>query len=840
LTNIGVNLNAITYWSTEEPFIDRFHTAGSWQAQNVSGANVTSSLVLNDRGDPTNQAGLSSLTLAIGVDPKSAAPIDEYVLTYDGTAKISIANAKIVSQTAGKVVFDYTGGDSNPYAYVTFNGLNAAKPIGDVHLVRADQQDLFNAGEIFNPDFVAKVAQWGVVRFMDWGNTNGSQAVSWSTRATLDDASWSKFAHADGVPLEAMVKLANEAHVDMWYNVPTKADNDYVTHALTYIRDHLDPSLKVHVEWSNEVWNPGFAANAYAQTQANTLWGNGTAVGHGANIYYGYRSAQVAAIGHQVFTGSHAGQLVDVLAGQAANSGLMTYMLQGVAKAGLGSAASLFHDYAVAPYFGTEMGQAVHTEDLQTIVGWAKSGTAGLNAAFHELEFGGSLTGNMSLAIVYQWIASSGKVAAANGLHLTAYEGGISLGTTRWAAADKPAVQDFFDRLVADPRMGQLYTKLVQSFTAAGGSDFVAFNDVATPSDAGSFGMLASIYATGSTRFDALLALGSKASNGSGALSGTASDAAASSDHTAAISGHITGTAGADILSATAANDTIDGGDGNDSIIGSSGTADVLGRLTESDLYMGGAGSDTIIGGAGNDHIYGNALTAAAGSVDGADSLSGGGGNDYIQGNAGNDTIDGGDGNDRLYGGGDNDSIMGGAGNDYLQGNKGSDTLLGGDGNDSLHGGADNDRLSGDGGNDQLSGDAGNDTLIGGAGIDTLTGGTGNDIFVFNGHDAAFSNSGANAWVVDEVTDFTSGADKFSFDFHPAALLQGSAANAADASAWASAILQAHPGSADVAAVTVGQDTYMFWDSTGHGGAIDSAVKVDHFAAGMFTTADFV
>jgi Ca2+-binding RTX toxin-like protein len=833
---VGVNLNAVSYWSTEEPFIDRMHTAGSWAAKNSSGGTVA--LTLNDRGDPANLTGVSSLSVAVAVDPKSAAPSDEYVLTYSGTAHVSIANAKIVSQTAGKVVFDYTGGDTKPNVNLSFTGLDPAHPVSDVHLVRADQQNLFQAGEIFNPDFIAKVSQWGVVRFMDWGNTNTSGDVSWATRTTLDDQSWSYFSHNDGVPLEAMVKLANEAHVDMWYNVPTKADDTFVRNALTYIRDHLDPGLKVHVEWSNEVWNSGFAANKYAQSQADALWGNGTSVGHGDNVYYGYRSAQVASIAHQVFTGTHSDQLVDVLAGQAANAGLMTPMLQGIAKAGVGSVSALFDDYAIAPYFGAEMGQAVHSVDLQTIVGWAKSGAAGLDAAFKELEFGGTLSGNMSLAVVYQWIAKSGAVAQANGLSLVAYEGGVSLGTTRFAAADKPAVQDFFNRLLADPRMGQLYTKLVHAFSDAGGSDFVAFNDVATPSDAGSYGMLASIYDSGSVRNDTLLALSGKViagSTGQGTSAGSTASALASTT-----SGHIVGTSGADKLYGSSSNDTIDGGNGNDSIVGSSGSADAQGHLIESDLYMGGAGSDTIIGGIGNDHIYGNSISVAAGSIDGADSLSGGAGNDYIQGNAGNDTIDGGSGNDRLYGGADNDSILGGSGNDYLQGNRGNDTLSGGDGNDFVHGGADNDRLSGDAGDDQLFGDAGNDTLIGGAGIDTLTGGTGNDTFVFSGHDAAFATSGTLAWATDKITDFTHGTDMLKFDFHPAALLQGSAATVSAAYTSAAQLLQAHAGQADVAAVTVGNDTFLFWDSTGHGGAIDSAVFVEHVKATVLTTADFV
>ncbi|HMI18983.1 MAG TPA: calcium-binding protein, partial [Sphingomonas sp.] len=406
--------------------------------------------------------------------------------------------------------------------------------------------------------------------------------------------------------------------------------------------------------------------------------------------------------------------------------------------------------------------------------------------------------------------------------------------------ADKPTVQDFFDRLLADPRMGELYATMLADFKANGGTEFVAFNDVSQPSDAGSYGALSSIYDDGSQRFDALVAAG----DGPGAASGGGETLSALK-----LGGALHAMGGNDFLLAGPGGDTLDGGEGNDRIVGSSSTQDQNGALIESDFYMGGAGSDTIFGGIGNDHIYGNELTAVAGSVDGADSLFGGGGNDYVQGNAGADIVDGGDGNDRLYGGADADSILGSAGNDYLQGNKGADTLSGGDGTDIVHGGADDDRLSGDTGNDQLFGDAGNDTLAGGdgnddltggAGFDRLTGGTGSDRFLFAAHDAAFSQTGAAAWATDEIADFTDGADAIGLGFHPTLVLQSSAGSLAIAAVQADQLLQLHAGQADVAAVTVGSDTYLFYDSNGVGGAVDSAIKVDGIHATAFTAADFV
>ena len=824
MTDIGINLAGINYWSTEEPFIDRFKTAGDWHAKDSSGHDATSSLKINGLGYVTNSGDVSELSVMVGVDPKSAAPIDRYVLTYDGAVStVAMSGAKIISQTKGQVVFEYTGDDSKPDVLLAFKGLSTTNPLSNVHVVREDQVSLFNSGELFNPDFVAKVSQWGVVRTMDWQNTNDSASVNWSTRTTLNDASWSHQTTNDGVPVEALVKLANEAHVDLWYNVPTKADNTYVTNALTYIRDHLDPSVRVHVEWSNEVWNAGFAANSYAQGKANALWGGGSSVAHGANIYYGYRSAQIADIAHKVFTGTHAGQVVDVLAGQAVNSGLMTYMLEGVAKAGLGSASSLFHDYAIAPYFGQELSRAGSiSADRSIVLNWANSGSAGLDAAFHELEYGGSLSTNYSLAAAHNWLANSASAASSAGLNLVAYEGGASLYTSNYSSTYRSAAQDFFGKLINDPRMGELYSKLIADFKAAGGAEFVAFNDVSENGTSGYWGALDTIYDTTSPRYEALLAARDSNTDvsqvptvGNDTLVATVQG------------GTLDALAGNDVVTANSSSDTIIGGDGDDKIVGSSGSTDSNGKLIEKDYYQGGDGSDTIIGGDGNDAIWGN-IPGSTGP-DGADSINGGGGNDSIHGNLGADTIDGGSGNDVIYGDNDNDNIIGGSGNDNLQGGASNDTLAGGVGDDTVSGGSNND---------VLTGDDGNDLLLGGSGRDVITGGAGADIFSFRVNEATFATSGGSAYVTDEITDFASGSDHISLNFNPVQILHGTATTVAAAATWAAQALQGHAGEADVAAVSVGTDTYVFYDDSGTGGALDSGIRLDHVTA--VTTADFV
>ena len=66
----------------------------------MAGNDITSSLILNARGDITNEQNIATLTTVMGVDPKSASTIDEYVLTYDGRPSYTVS---IMEFVGGKV-----------------------------------------------------------------------------------------------------------------------------------------------------------------------------------------------------------------------------------------------------------------------------------------------------------------------------------------------------------------------------------------------------------------------------------------------------------------------------------------------------------------------------------------------------------------------------------------------------------------------------------------------------------------------------------------------------------------------------------------------------------------
>ena len=293
----------------------------------------------------------------------------------------------------------------------------------------------------------------------------------------------------------------------------------------------------------------------------------------------------------------------------------------------------------------------------------------------------------------------------------------------------------------------------------------------------------------------------------------------------ASLAGQVSFADGRHLMIGTNSAETIAAGQGGAIVYAFDGD-DIVTAGNDPSYIYGGGGSDVITGGTGNDHLYG--FDSKAGS-DGNDTLSGGEGDDYIQGNAGNDVIDGGTGNDRIQGGADNDLILGGDGDDAINGNFGNDTIDGGSGNDLLRGGK---------GDDLIQGGAGDDTIRGDLGADTLGGGGGHDVFAFAGNDAALVSTDPLAGHVDTILDFTVGDDQIALGFRPVEVLQGSSqASPGAALAQATMLLAGHAG--DVVAVSVGSDTYLFYNSLG-GSSVDSVIDLHDLSSSTLSVHDFI
>jgi Ca2+-binding RTX toxin-like protein len=257
----------------------------------------------------------------------------------------------------------------------------------------------------------------------------------------------------------------------------------------------------------------------------------------------------------------------------------------------------------------------------------------------------------------------------------------------------------------------------------------------------------------------------------------------------------IIGGEGGDTIGVFAGNITVLGGTGNaavDSLAGALGDGSdyiLLGVL-------GTAGNDLVLGNYGDDTIDASAVNAGSGTLVGGmgnDVISvGGSANDLILGSQGDDIVVDqrfGKGVDTIYGGQGNDGVIagstvagasalvfGGEGNNNLTvtGSQ-NNTIYGGVGATDAVGNSDGTsyiNLSGvaataaGGASELVFGGSGNDfvSVGGSANTVTITGGAGSDTYYFG----ASSLAGGTASVLgsgsglDSVTDFVSGADKFS------------------------------------------------------------------------------
>ena len=774
MTGVGVNLSAINYWGQEYPFINRFKTMNPWTAIPVD-PNTSRFVVPTDaNGYPIGQPDIDRYQALTPIEPVSAGFTTIYHLFYDGDANITFNGARVISDKPGEKVLDLAG---SPGLITMYAGASGKLPT-NLALVREDQLDLYRAGEIFNPTFIEKLRPFSEVRLMDFANTNANSIENWDDRTKVSQMSWAQDDSKSSVPFEVQIALANKLNRDVWVNIPAHATDDYVRKMLTYARDHLNAGLTIKIEYSNEVWNLGFEQSKYAADKARALWGE---VHDGPMQYYGYRSAQIAAITKQVFAGNTDVTAQVVLGTQTGYHGREAGIVEGVARANLGNIGSLFDIYAVTNYFGTQFAGATDA-DKQKILGWARSGKAGLDAAFQELEFGGQLTNDMSLKVTLGWLDYQARFAKANGLAREVYEGGADLMSFTYSAADEPVVQAFFQQILSDPRIGTLYTKAINHFFDIGGVQWDAFTAFGGVSKWGDYGALASVYDAPTPRWEALVQAAAAAEATPGTILPPSPP-----PPPPVIDPGTTGKPRHDLapLPTKPVADALIPpsviGDEPDNVA-TLNTNFVLPTKSKTLTYIGEASfsgtgnalANTLTGGNADDRLLG---------LGGDDQLNGGAGNDILDGSDGNDVLDGGTGDDLMYGGSGDDRYYVDSDGDRISelAGGGTDTVLttlatagiganlenlayvgsaafAGTGNDLANvivGGNIGNKLYGNGGNDTLRGGDGVDELDGGSGDDALYGGAGDDrYYVDSAADQIFEGGDAGTDRVDTTVSY--------------------------------------------------------------------------------------
>jgi hypothetical protein len=216
----------------------------------------------------------------------------------------------------------------------------------------------------WQPQLLSDLAPYHVLRFMDWNMTNAASnpQAHWATRKQKTQP------QNEPVAFEWQIDLCNRTKKDYWLNVPHEATPDDWSKIATLVHDTLDPSLRVYLEFSNEVWNSGFPQHAYAASQADALSLPGT---DRAAAYYVYASVRLYETFEGVL-GTGSPRLVKVLAGQAAWTGPCTEHMKDLADKTINPKGTMPDAYAIAPYFSGTSIAALKTS-VPTMSGWTSS-----------------------------------------------------------------------------------------------------------------------------------------------------------------------------------------------------------------------------------------------------------------------------------------------------------------------------------------------------------------------------------------------------------------------------------------------------------------------------------
>lgn len=382
---------------------------------------------------------------------------------------------------------------------------------------------------IMDPDWISYYSKFALLRLMDCMETNGSQAVDYADISTTSDQIWGGNDKANslktGWPVAALIEIANRTGRPIWICIPHKFTNAAVTSLLTALRDGITFSgstVKLNIEYSNEVWNTIFSQNAYAQAQAtagggvddfgnSVTWTSGGSVTQ-ARQWYGLRAAQVMEIARTVFGTDSGNKWAGKLGAFIESSAATTSALQGVAQhisVDVGAAstvANLFSNLSVAPYIGPVPGSDSDTMGL-LLNGWLALGQSYFDQQLYNLlKLGAGNNSTYKTADYYRagWQAHK-TIADANGLVVDCYEGGFNCLTGSSIQNTSPLVQGLanFQR---SAQAGQLTFDWMEQFvtdTVGMASQFVV---LAANTKYGSWGASTSSTDFASERYNASIA----------------------------------------------------------------------------------------------------------------------------------------------------------------------------------------------------------------------------------------------------------------------------------------------------------------------------------------------
>lgn len=359
---------------------------------------------------------------------------------------------------------------------------------------------------VFNPAFMDFLKDFDTIRMMNFMKASPRnpcyelqdeeyfecilQDFTWEQRAKLDDAMYGGSFRTPlveranrGVPLEVAVELANQLQRNPWFNIPHNATDDYVEKYATYVRDHLDANLKVHIEYTNEPWNGPFWANPYTIEMAKKRGIEGSNDYWKGLFFYTERAVEVFNIWQDVWGGTD--RLVRIINTQH-NGG--SFASRNMLKHN--GAYQSIDAIASGPYFyGCWDRAGTQCQDEDKVPDLLKDVTS-VDEIFDILDDPDNPYG---VAQTIEQIKLQAEAAAEYDVDLYAYEGGQHL-TVTWgdgslSTTRKHNLLNLFKAANRDPRMGERYTQLLNGWKENGGKLFALYTLPQTFHTFGAFGI---------------------------------------------------------------------------------------------------------------------------------------------------------------------------------------------------------------------------------------------------------------------------------------------------------------------------------------------------------------
>ena len=287
--NVGVNLAEISQYSTQIMLKDVMKQCSDWYASptdlsqfhvwDVNG--VTVEVPMDTNGYPTHAPFDVNGTLLVPhatlLNDQPAPyfyPSGNYTLIFEGQGRIMVhwddVQGGEVEFTTPNVAHSLTLNPSSEGIDLVILESDTMNPVRNIRLVLPGQYPGYLT-DPFVQEFTDLLAPFDVLRFMKPQSIEENSLSSWSDR-TLPGyyhyGSNEEEGLQAGLPYELAVQLCNEESKDGWFNIPHEADNNFIEELAVFLRDNMDSSQTIYLEYGNETWNGGYAnTHNYVNTQ---------------------------------------------------------------------------------------------------------------------------------------------------------------------------------------------------------------------------------------------------------------------------------------------------------------------------------------------------------------------------------------------------------------------------------------------------------------------------------------------------------------------------------------------------------------------------------------------